>query len=97
MRKGQFIVTPLIILTIDTLEILERSVEHFSLVDLLREYSKASPDRMMSLHNFLAFSDFRKKLFASGSLAESVLKVMEVAKQLLAVVDQSTNRAGLEC
>ncbi|HUG69302.1 MAG TPA: hypothetical protein VMM76_16240 [Pirellulaceae bacterium] len=84
MRKGQFTITPLIVLTIDTLEILERSVEHFSLADLFREYSRACPDRMMSLHNFLAFSDFGKKLHASGSLAESGLKVLDVAKGLMA-------------
>lgn len=83
LRKGRLIVAPLIIVTIDTLEILERSVEHFGLIDLLRDYSKASPDRMLSLYNFLATSEYRKKLFASGSLAESVIKAIEIGKKLM--------------
>jgi hypothetical protein len=87
MRKGRFIVTPLIVLTIETLEILERSVEHFGLVDLFREYSKACPDRMIGVHNFLVLSDFGEKLYKCGSLAESVLKVMDEGKRLMASND----------
>jgi hypothetical protein len=83
MRKGRFLVAPLIVLTIENLENLERSVEHFGLVELFRDYSVGSPDRMLSLHNFLAFSAYGKKLFASGSLAESALKVLAVAKEIM--------------
>jgi hypothetical protein len=46
MRKGRFWVVPLIVMTIDDLEALETSIEHFSLHDLLRDYSAACSDRV---------------------------------------------------
>jgi hypothetical protein len=46
---------------------------------------------MMSLHNFLAFTGFGKRLFGSGSLAESVLNVLDVAEGLLGIVEKPAN------
>lgn len=51
MRKGRFHVSPLALMTIDDLELLETSVEEFALIDLLRDYSAQCPDRFVSLHN----------------------------------------------
>jgi len=73
MRKGTFRVAGLIVLSVDDLEFLERSVEHFSLTELLRDYSQASPDRMCDMRSFLSISEYRKKVFASGILGESAI------------------------
>lgn len=91
---GQFIIAPLIVITIETLEVLERSVEHFGLVGMLAEYSRVSPDRLMSIHDFLATSYFRKMLYASPSLAESSLEVLSRTKELLAEDSHDNSRSG---
>jgi hypothetical protein len=63
MRKGRFWVVPLIIMTIADLESLETSIEHFSLHDLLRDYSVDCSDRMLSLHNYIATSKYRTRIY----------------------------------
>ncbi len=54
IRIGRFMVDNLIVVTIDDLEALESSIGAFSFHDLLRDYSAAFPDRMDSLHNYIA-------------------------------------------
>jgi hypothetical protein len=83
MQVGSFRVSPIVLLTVDILEILERSIDNFSLVELLRQYSRESPDRMTSLREFLARSTFGRKLFANSSLASSTVEVLQSAKELL--------------
>lgn len=90
---GQFLIAPLTVITIETLEVLERSVEHFGLVGMLAEYSRASPDRLMSMHDFLATSHFRKMLYPSSLLAESALEVLSRTKELLAEDSQVNSRS----
>ena len=72
-------VTPLIILTVGDLEALESSIEHFSLCDILAQYDGTHPDRMQSLHNFLAFSDYGRKLFYNKHLSQSAEVLMDAA------------------
>lgn len=90
MRKGRFRVAGLIVLSIDDLENLETSVEGFALIDLLRDYSNASPDRLCSFHNYLAVSKYSKKLYANRALAGSALEVLAVAKELMGGVSESS-------
>jgi hypothetical protein len=48
---------PLIVMTVGDLENLATSVEGFGLRDFLRDYSVANPERMRSVHNFMATSE----------------------------------------
>lgn len=67
--KGSYNVAPLIVMTIDDLESLESSLQKFRLVDLLTEYSKQCPDRMVSLHNFLSVNSKRFPLIHNRNIA----------------------------
>jgi hypothetical protein len=82
MRKGRFWVAPLIVMTIDDLEALETSIEHSSLLDLLRDYSVACSDRVASLHNYLAASEYRRKLYYSRATASNTLEVLKQTGRL---------------
>jgi hypothetical protein len=78
-RKGNLQVVAPIVITVDDLEILETSVEHFALLDLLRDYSDTHPDRMHSLRDFLASSRYSTALFASRSLPRKAQAPLEAA------------------
>jgi len=79
MQKGRFRITPLILMTIEDLENLETSTRHFALRDLLCEYSAACPDRMESLHDFIARSSFGREIRYSQSLAAKTLETLQQA------------------
>ncbi len=61
----------------DDLEALETSIEHFSLHDLLRDYSAACSDRVASLHNYLSTSEYHRKLYYSRATASNTLEVLK--------------------
>lgn len=69
MHKGSFLVAPLIILTIDDMEQLESSLTKFTLIDLLSAYSSATPDRLVSLNNFMAFNSNQFPIIHNKHLA----------------------------
>jgi hypothetical protein len=69
MKKGLFSVAPLTVMTIDDMECLESSLSTFTLVDLLNAYSRATPDRLISLHNFLAINSGKFPLIHNKILA----------------------------
>ncbi len=75
MRKGSFFVAPLTLMTIDDLECLESSLAKFSLAQLLADYTSASPDRMTSLHDFLASNPDKYPLWKSKRLGKIVLEI----------------------
>ena len=58
-------VRPLTVMTIQDLENLEGSVNAFSFVRLLDDYAQECPDRVRSLHNFIAFSAYGPKILPS--------------------------------
>lgn len=53
MIKGHLRILPLTVMTIEDLEVLETRTSHVALRDLLRDYSRSSPDRLGSLHDFI--------------------------------------------
>lgn len=71
-------VAPLTVVTIQDLENLEKSIDNFSLVDLLEDYSRECPDRMRSLHNFIAFSPYAAKIRPSDFLMEASIGIHDV-------------------
>ena len=54
--RGSLKVTPVIILSIEDLEDLETSLEHFSFSELLSAYSNSCSDRLISVRDFIANS-----------------------------------------
>jgi len=76
-------VAPLTIMTVQDLENLESSVANFSFVELLDAYSRECPDRLRSLHNFIAYSDFSKQILPSSYLLEGSQQVLELLKDEL--------------
>ncbi len=76
-------VAPLTIMTIQDLESLEKSVSSFGLLDLLADYSRECPDRMRSLHNYVAYSPYAQKIAPSDFLIESSMKALELLKDEL--------------
>lgn len=90
MACGRFRVAHLIVLTIDDLEALETSCKNFALLECLEDYSRDCPDRMMSLHNYLALSPkYRDKLRHNAALASRSLDVLEHCKSKLFLSDEN--------
>lgn len=63
LKKGQLRIAPLIVMTVEDLEDLETSVEHFRLRDLLDDYSRSCADRLISLRSFIAFSKYGQHMY----------------------------------
>jgi DNA-binding Xre family transcriptional regulator len=84
-------VAPLTVITIKELEHLESSVDKFSLRNLLADYTKACPDRVRSLHNFMAYSDYGKKIAPSAKLIEASTVIVERAQRELFPRTKETN------
>ena len=74
-------VAPLTVMTIEDLENLERSVSNFSLVNLLDDYSRDCPDRMRSLHNYMAFSTYAEKILPSDFLRNASFEMIDAMRQ----------------
>lgn len=76
-------VAPLTVMTIQDLEKLDSSVANFSFVELLAAYSRECPDRLRSLHNFIAYSEFGKKILPSSYLMESSAEILSLLQKEL--------------
>ncbi len=78
--KNGLTVHPLIVLTIEDLENLEFSLNHFELQDLLSDYSINCPDRLASLNNYIAGSKYAKQMYYNKNLAGKCLELFEQTK-----------------
>lgn len=66
VRFGEWIIAPLTLMTIDSLELLESSMRGFGLCELLKDYSRECTDRFVSLHNFMvSVPKYSRNLFES--------------------------------
>jgi hypothetical protein len=81
-KKGRFSIHSLIIMTVEDLENLETSLEHFGLRDLLAAYSRDCADRSVSLHNYIATSSYSKKMFYNRSLPAKALELIDKTRIL---------------
>jgi hypothetical protein len=77
LQKGHLRIAPLIVMTVDDLEDLETSIEHFGFRELLSAYSQSDPDRLVSLRNFMAMSTFKDRIYHNRSIAAAGLKILE--------------------
>jgi hypothetical protein len=87
IQAGQFLkenleITLPIVITINDLENLETSIEHFAFRDLLSDYSKSCPDRVETLHNFVASSYYKQKIYRNKNLAKSGLEIINKSKKV---------------
>jgi hypothetical protein len=78
MKKGRFIVTPLTVISIETLEDLESSKT--DLRSLIQDYTATCPDRVLSLRNYLAISENQDKIRYSERLHEETSQQLERLK-----------------
>ena len=76
-------VAPLTVMTIQDLENLEKSVDAFSFVKLLAEYSCECPDRVRSLHNYMAYSEYARLVVPSDFLINASTGILDVLRQEL--------------
>jgi hypothetical protein len=54
------------------------SIDEFSLVELLEDYSRDCPDRMRSLHNYIAFTKYAAKIRPSDFLMDASIGIHDV-------------------
>ena len=87
LPNGMFVkedkrIAPVIILSVDDLENLETSIEHFGFRNLLKDYSSACPDRLMSLNNYIAYSErYRKDMLHNRALASKGLEILTKCRE----------------
>jgi hypothetical protein len=91
---GPFRVAHLVLLTLDDLETLETSSEHFGMVECLDEYVRAAPDRLTPFHNFLATSRFRQHLRYNKWLATRCTDILDGCIARLFPSKSSENSGG---
>ena len=69
-------VAPLTIMSIGDLENLETSTVNFAMRDLLKDYTRECPDRMRSLHQFMATSSYAARLKPSQRVRDASEELM---------------------
>ena len=80
---GQLSVFGPIVLTAEDVELLEVSIERSGIRDLLAEYSRWSPDRMLPFSAYLAKISASGRILANRALAETSIDVLNRAQQRL--------------
>jgi hypothetical protein len=69
-------VAPLTIMSIGDLENLETSTVNFAVRDLLKDYTRECPDRMRSVHQFMATSSYADRLKPSQRVRDASEELM---------------------
>lgn len=87
IRIGRFLVSSLIVMTIDDLEALESSTDNFGICELLGNYSAALPDRLDSLHNYIV---------ADRKYGDAIIYSKRVRKSFSGELRRLSERLGLE-
>ena len=78
--KGHLRVAAPIVLTVEDLEFLEVSTEHFSLLEVIGDYSDECVERMTSFNQFLAGSPkYSRQIYANRHLASSAMDALHFA------------------
>lgn len=83
----------LTILTIEDLERLTCSVEQLSLTQFLHAYSAADPDRISSVQNFIARSEFRIQVRPSPVVEEAMQELLKVIRGEFARNNASSDKS----
>ena len=84
MQKGPLAIAPLTVMTIEDLENLESSVQHFRLVDFLRDYACTTRGGVrLSLRDFMASVQKKYRFIYSKELADRAIKVLEETGRMM--------------
>jgi hypothetical protein len=75
MKKGRLFVTPLIVMTVETLEDLESS--RIDLQKFLTDYSSEFPDRLQTLRYYLGISEYGRRVTYNDRLREAASRQFE--------------------
>jgi hypothetical protein len=94
LKKGQLQVAPLIVMTVDDLENLETSIEHFGFRDLLAEYSRTCSDRLTSLHDFIALSKYSQQIYHSCTLVARGMEILDKSRKAIFPMEGETADSG---
>lgn len=86
---GGWRIAPLTLMTVNDLEVLQSSIEHFRLTELLCEYARTSGDEVRpSLREFMSNVKGRFRFVHNKELAASALQMLELhAKRVFPHVD----------
>lgn len=80
-------IMPLTIMTVEDLEVLTSSIGDFTLEELLDDYTSQCPDRVRSLHNFIAGSKYADKIKIPEWLKEKSEEFMDQVALEIGVQD----------
>lgn len=81
MRKGRLRIAPLTVMSVEDLEDLEVSIRHFGFKELLADYSQSHPDRITSLHDFIALSKYNQQMYPNRALVDAGLEILEKSQK----------------
>lgn len=82
--KGAVRVATPTVITVEDLELLEVSIEHFGFREVLVDYSEECPDHMISFHEFLASSSkYSGQIYANRHLASMAMEPLKIAMEQL--------------
>lgn len=93
LKKGPLQVAPLIVMTVDDLENLETSIEHFGFRELLAEYSRTCSDRLVSLHNFITSSKYSQHMYHSRTLAAMGMEILDKSRKAIFPTESETTNS----
>ena len=84
MRKGRFTIAPMAIMTIADLELLESSVDHVRLTDLLKDYAQSGHKGIReSFHDYLAMAAPKKYKLSLRKLRMRALPLIDEAHKAM--------------
>ncbi|MDD5054862.1 MAG: hypothetical protein PHZ00_01175 [Candidatus Peribacteraceae bacterium] len=76
-RKGHFVVAPLTLIVLDDFKDFESSIRRgLSLRGFLSDYSINYPERIRSVHDYIALSKYRNYFYTSVEIARDTLKIL---------------------
>lgn len=81
LKKNGLVINPLIVMDIDDLEDLEKSVEYISFKEIISDYSTSCSDRKVSLHNYLSSSKYRDYIYHNKYLAQTCFELLSKTKE----------------
>lgn len=74
-----FAVRPLTIMTTEDLEDIEVSTRYFGIKELLEDYSRDCPDRMINLRNYISCSKYKDLMRHNKYLVETAMEIMKTS------------------
>ncbi|MFA5033960.1 MAG: hypothetical protein WC614_13210 [bacterium] len=84
LKKENLRIAPLIVITVEDMEDLETSIEHFGLRNLLADYTQSCPDRLMSIRNFVVSSS-KYQFYHNRNIANKAAEVLRKTQDIFLI------------